>query len=178
MENKPVFTISFIYGLIVSILLVVFKLTLFIFDIDDKSYWQIIYYVIFALGLLYSMILIRDKNLDGSATFGKAFKIGFFATIAVSIIMAIYTYVYMTVINPGMVTEMMDKAQENIINANPDMSDEQIDQALSAAKMFMKPGIMSLTSIIGTLITGTLLSLVSAAFAKKNKVFPTEEFKS
>ncbi len=178
MENKPVFTISFFYGLIISILLIVFKLTLFIFDIDEKSYWQIVYYIIFALGLVYSMTIIRDKNLGGSVTFGKAFKIGFFATIAVSLVMAVYTYIYMTVINPGMITEMLEKAQENILNSNPDMSDEQLDQALSAAKMFMKPGLMSLTSIIGTLITGSLLSLVGAAFAKKNKVIPTEEFKS
>ncbi len=170
MENRPVFLPAFTYGVLISIVLVLFKLILYLTGVDDQSSWQLIYYVILALGLLYSMKTIRDKRLDGFMTFGKAFMVGFYAVVAISIIMAIYTYLYMTVINPGMVADMLSQAEDKILEANPDMSDEDIQKALDAARMFMKPGIMAFSSLIMTMITGSLLSLVAAAFAKKKKV--------
>ncbi len=170
MENKSVFMPSLAYGLFVSIILVVFKLVLFIAGIDDQSYWQFLYYVFFALGLLYTMTTIRNKNLDGYITFGKAFMVGFYATIAIAIVMAVYTYFYITKINPGMIEDALAQAEEKIIESNPEMSDADLETALNAAKTFMQPGIMAVMSIFGTLITGTLLSLVSAAFVKRKKV--------
>ncbi len=170
MENKSVFLPAFGYGILVSVALIIFKLILYILDIDDQSYWQVLYYVIFALGLLYSMIFVRNKTLDGYITFGKAFMVGFYATLAVSLIMAIYTYIYMTVINPGMIADMLSQAEEKIIETNPEMSDEDLEKALSMAKMFMQPGIMAISTLIMSTIMGSLLSLVAAALSKRNKV--------
>ena len=167
MENKSIFSPAFAYGFIVSIVLILFKLILFLAGVDENSYLQILFYVVFALGLLYTMTIIRNKNLGGYITFGKAFMVGFYATLAISIVMAIYTYFYMTQINPEMIEEAMSQAEEKIIEANPEMSDEDLETALNAAKIFMQPGIMSIMSIFGTLITGTLLSLVGAAFVKR-----------
>jgi hypothetical protein len=170
MDNKPVFSISFGYGLLISVILVIFKLILYLIGIDDQSYWQLIYYILFALGLLFTMYQVRNNRLNGFITYGKAFAIGFYATLAVSIIMALYTYLFMTVINPEMISDTLAQAEEKLLETNPDMSDEEISQALETVKLFVKPGVMAVSSFVFSIFTGLLLTLVSAAFVKKNKV--------
>jgi hypothetical protein len=170
MENKSVFLPSFTYGLIIAVVLIVFKLILYLLDIDEQSYWQMFYYVIFAFGIVWVEFFMRNQRLDGYITFGKAFLVGFYASLAVALVMAVYSYVYMSYINPGMIDEILSKTEEQIIEKNPDISDEDLSTALDMTVTFMKPGMMAAMSMLGTLITGALLSLVAAVFVKRKAV--------
>ena len=167
METKPIFSSSLMAGVVISILLIIFKLVLFLLDVDEQSYLQFIYYVIFALGLAWAMYSVRNNRLDGFATYGKAFTIGLYASIAVAVVMAIYTYVYMKYIDPSFVNDMLSQAEDKMIEANPDMSEDDINKALEMTKMFMQPGLMSIFSIFGSVITGSLLSLIIAIFVRR-----------
>ena len=166
MEQKSIFSSSLTAGVLVSVALIIFKLVLFLLDVDNESYIQFGYYIVFALGLAWAIYSVRNSKLDGFATYGKAFMIGLYASISIAVIMAFYTYVFMKFIDPGMFNDMLSQTEDKMIESNPEMSDEDLNKALEMAKMFMQPGLMSIFSIFGSLITGALFSLVIAIFAK------------
>jgi hypothetical protein len=166
MESKSVFSPSIVNGILAAVVLVIFKLVLFLLDVGEESYIQIIYYVLFALGVAWVIYTVRNNKLDGYATYGKAFTIGVFASISIAVVLAIYIYVYMKYIDPGVINEMISKVEETMIEANPEMSDDDLNEVLEMSTMFMQPGLMSLVTIFSTLMTGTIFSLVIAIFAK------------
>ncbi len=170
MEQKSIFSSSLTAGVLVSVALIIFKLALFLLDVDDESYIQFGYYIVFALGLAWAVYSVRNNKLDGFATYGKAFMIGLYASISIAVIMAVYTYVYMKYINPAFVDNLLANAEDKMIEANPDMSDADLNKALEITKIFMQPGLMSVFSIFGSLFTGALFSLIVAIFAKREQV--------
>lgn len=170
MEQKSIFSSSLVAGVLVSVALIIFKLILFLLDVDEESYFQFGYYIVFALGLAWAIYSVRNNKLDGFATYGKAFMIGLYASISIAVIMAVYTYVYMKFIDPSFVDNLLANAEDKMIEANPNMSEEELNKALDMTKMFMQPGLMSVFSIFGSIITGAILSLIVAIFAKREPV--------
>ena len=166
METKSVFTPSLVAGSIVAVVLIIINLALFLLDVDAESPVQYVYHLFFALGLAWAIYSVRNNTLDGYATYGKALVIGVYASLAIAVIMAVYTYVYMEYINPGFIQEMLSRAEDSMIEADPNMSDEDLNRALEMTKMFMKPALLAPISIITTAFTGTIFSLVIAIFAK------------
>ncbi|RLD88510.1 MAG: hypothetical protein DRJ09_08260 [Bacteroidetes bacterium] len=170
MEQKSIFSSSLVAGVLVSVALIIFKLVLFLLDVDGESYIQFGYYIVFALGLAWAIYSVRNSKLDGFATYGKAFMIGLYASISIAVIMAVYTYVYMKYIDPSFVDNLLANAEDKMIETNPDMSEEDLNKALEMTKMFMQPGLMSVFSIFGSIITGAIFSLIVAIFAKREQV--------
>jgi hypothetical protein len=50
---------------------------------------------------------------------------------------------------------------------NPDMSDEQLDQALGMVKIFTSPVMMAVMGFIYNVVISVVLSLIFAIFAKR-----------
>ena len=167
MENRSIFWPSILNGFFAGIFLLAFSLVLFLIGINEKSPVYFFYYLIFAAGLAWAMIQVRNNSLNGYASFGKMFLIGLYATLAIAIIMSIYNYVHIKFLDPGMIERTLQNAEEAIIERQPDITDEQLEQALALTKIFMKPFVASVVSFVGTTIIGLLLSLVIAAFTKK-----------
>ncbi len=65
------------------------------------------------------------------------------------------------------IDQMLLKSEEEILNSNPNMSDEQLAQSLSFAEMFISPTAMIVYSVLGNMIFGTILSLLIAIFVKR-----------
>lgn len=52
---------------------------------------------------------------------------------------------------------------------NPNMSDSDLEMAMSWTRMMMKPWLMAIWGIIGNTIAGLIISLIVAIFMKKEK---------
>ena len=74
----------------------------------------------------------------------------------------------MKFIDPGMIDEMLKKAEEQMLERNPSMSEENIEAALKYTKMFMNPVLMSIMSIFGSTFMSFIASLIISIFTKKN----------
>jgi hypothetical protein len=59
-----------------------------------------------------------------------------------------------------------------MIESNPNMTDEQMDMAISIQEKMMSPGILFAISIISTLFIGFIISLIAGLIMKVNK--PTQ----
>jgi uncharacterized integral membrane protein len=95
--------------------------------------------------------------------------VGFWVTVIATIIASVYTYLYFAVINPGVVDEILFNTEEEMLNQNPDMSDAQIEQALSFTEAFVSPVAMTIMGFIFSIVAGAILSLLIAIFVKREE---------
>ena len=170
MENKQsAFASAFSPGIIISAALILFSLVMFLLDVSYDSKVNYLSYLILAIGLYWAITSYRNKQEGGFITYGGAFSSGFYTGLIISIIVAIYTFIYVQFINPGIIDDIMIKSEEEILTKYPDWSDEQIDQALSYTEMFTSPTIMAIFGFFGNLVASTIFSLIIAIFAKREK---------
>jgi hypothetical protein len=175
MENKKqsAFASAFTPGIIISAALILFNLVMFLLEVTYDSKVNYLSYLILAIGLFWVITSYRNKQEGGFISYGGAFSSGFYAGLIISIIIAVYTFIYVQFINPGIVDDIMIKAEEDLLSKYPDWSDEQIAQALSYTEMFTSPTIMAIFGFLGNLVASTIFSLIIAIFAKREK---KEEF--
>ena len=83
------------------------------------------------------------------------------------IINFLVSFGYRSAINPGVIDEILIKSEEQILEQNPNISDEQLEQALNWTEMFVSPMVMTIFSAIFSIIAGAILSLLIAIFVKR-----------
>jgi len=166
-QKKSIIQPSIMPGVFLGIALIIFSLILYLLDINRQSGWNYLSLLVMALGLYWAMITVRDKTLGGTMSYGQAFGTGFWAGLVAVIISTIFTYLYVTVIDPGFAEEILIEAEENLLEANRNMSDEELDRALSITEMFTTPVMITVLGFLGGIFFATILSLIIAIFAKR-----------
>jgi ABC-type phosphate/phosphonate transport system permease subunit len=142
---------------------------LFLVDVEYDSGLRYISFIFLAVIIFWGMTTHKNNNLGGFMSYGQAFVVGFFIVLISTVISSVYSYFYFVVIDPGIAEEVLINTEEQMLEQNPSMSDEQLDQALSMTEMFVSPVAMTLMGLIMGTFFGTILSLIIAIFAKKDK---------
>lgn len=169
-ENKPSnVKVAINHGLLLGVALVLFSLLMYIIGLPLDSKVQWISYGIMIAGLFYGIKLWRDKYNDGFLSYGQAFSNGFFTILFAGILTSVWVLLFFSVIAPGEIEKMMEIAEEKMYESQPNLSDAEIEMALSYSKMFMSPVWMAVWGFIGNLAAGTILSAIIAIFVKKEK---------
>jgi hypothetical protein len=70
-------------------------------------------------------------------------------------------------IHPGFINELLDQARANIMTSSPDMSDEQIEQAVEMSAKFMTPVMMTIWGLVTYAAISAIIGLILAIFLKK-----------
>ena len=167
MENKSTFLPALQFGLLTGIAMVVYSLVLFLSGVDQHSSWNLVSYLIYIGGLYWGIVTIREKRLEGVMPYGKAFGTGFWITLFVAIVLAIFAYFYLKDINPGALADATAQAEDKILARNPDISDEDLQKALDMVKTFANPAMSAVMQFLSNLVAGTIFSLIIAIFAKR-----------
>ncbi len=172
-NNTGVFQNALIWGLILGIVYSIYQLLLFFADLNtNKTFGSISYIIIIAL-IIISTKYYRDKVLNGTISYSRALGFGVMTTLVASIIIAIYTYLFTTVIDPNAIEKMLLAIEEELIKQN--MSDDQIEMVLNYQKMFLKPMILSILEVPGTTFTGFIIALITSIFLKKEPAISSFE---
>lgn len=167
MEKKSTFGPALQFGLLTGLFMIVFSLIMYLVGIDRKSYWNIISYLIFVAAMYWGVSNIRDKQLEGVMSYGKAFGVGFWIAVFAALLTGIYAYFYVKYIDPTVLQNAVSQAEDKILAQNPNISDADLDKALKMVKMFATPGFSSVSAFISNTIAGTIFSLIIAIFAKR-----------
>ena len=168
MENQANSTLkqSLLYGGILGLVSIIISVIAYVLDMsaDSSIKWvnSIVQIIILVLGIKN----YRDQHLGGYISYGKALGTGTLIAFIGSIIAAIYTVIFVTLIDPEFVSNLLMKIQEQM--AEKGMTDEQMEMAIKYQTKFMTPGWMAFWVILMSSIFGFLFSLVIAAFLKKN----------
>ena len=84
-----------------------------------------------------------------------------------SVILAFYTFIFVTFINPEYLENILKVAEQEILNSDPEISDENLDMALSMTQKMLQPQWMITLSVLGGTFMGFFYSLIISFFVKK-----------
>ena len=123
------------------------------------------------LGLIFTILFlylgIKDKKEtegNGFLTLGEGFKRGAAISVIASFISSVYTYVYITIINPGFKEFSLEKQYEKF--AEQDMGEDQIDMAMNMTDKYFEV-FGAAGSLLGGILIGLVISLIISAILKK-----------
>jgi hypothetical protein len=166
-NNKSAFMPSLTSGLVLGVILVIYSLILYVLGLNENQWLAAISYVITAIVLFFVIVNFRDKQQNGFITYGKGVSVGTLTGFFASIILAIYTYYYVAYIDPSIIDKTLVRAEESILKSQPNISDEELDKAMSMVEFFTSPVIMAVMSIFWYTLVSLVFSLLISIFAKR-----------
>jgi hypothetical protein len=168
MENKvSIWKNSINYGLIAGFLMIALSIILWLLGLMENKFLGYISYLILAFAMFIAATNWRDKLNGGWMSYGEAFKTGFFVTLIAAVLGLIYSYLFFNFIDPEFISGLGIKAEEAILEANPNISDADLETALEMSAKFTTATMLTIFGFIFTIIFGTIISLIVAIFAKK-----------
>jgi hypothetical protein len=169
MEEKPrsVTKHAMYYGLITGAALIIFSLILYIANLHMNRTLGYISFLILIGGMVWGTLEYRKQSQNGFMTYGKAFTSCFMIALFAAILSAFYTFVFAEFIHPGFSQEILDKAREQMMSGGQQMTDEQIDQALTWTQRFTTPVMLAIWGLITYVAISAVISLIAAIVLKK-----------
>lgn len=154
------------YGLLVGLVSIIFSFTLFITQ-ADQSPLRWLGLAILIGGMVLAHNAYKQAN-NGFMSYADGLGIGAFMSVVSGVLSTGFSYVYMTVVDEGYMGRIMETTRAKM-EAQGNMTDDQIDQAMSMAQKFSSGGWMVLFGILGSLLFGFLIALVVSAITKNPK---------
>lgn len=166
MENKPSKMKSALnYGAMFGLALLVLNLLNYVLEMYDSTIMTILGSVVGIGGLVYGIKKYRDEVCDGVISYGSALGYGVLIALFAGIIVAVGNYTYWGFVDDGFIQFTMEQNEEKLYEAG--LPDEQIEMQLEMSQKFMSPGIMSIFGLLGQVFMAFIISLIAAAFLKK-----------
>lgn len=165
MEQKStLWRSAMIYGLYVGIVLTLFSVILYVTGQTQNKVLGYLSIPIYIAAIAVAQINYRNRELNGEMSYGQG--VGFVAALMLfsGIITALYTLIIYK-IDPGLIEQLKNLQEQKM--AAKGMSDDQIDAGMQMVSKFMTPGIMAIFSLFGSVIMGTIVSLVTSIFTQK-----------
>ena len=155
------------WGVYGGVALIIFDLVLYVLGMktaDGSNPVQYLSFIVFIAFVVMGIKAYADTN--GYMSYGQGLGTGLLTSLIAGVLLAIYSYLFMTVIAP----DFMDGAIEAVRDQweAQGMSDEQIEQAEGLVGKFMSPGIMAIMSIFSYGFIGLVSSLIASAVLKRD----------
>lgn len=114
-------------------------------------------------------IYFQRKNKGGFIEFKEAAKYGILYSLALSLILAVFNYIYYQFIIPDAVDYFVSEAKKSMIEGN--LKEEDIAKSIEIVKSYFG----NFRMFMSTLIFGVILSLIAAAILRKKNPHPFNE---
>jgi hypothetical protein len=109
------------------------------------------------------------KKANGEfMSYGQGLGVGMMVASVSAVLSAAFSYIYVTFIDPEMTARLLDKARADM-EAQGKLNDAQIDQAMHWTAMFMQGPALVAIALVGGIVMGLLVSLITAAVLKNPK---------
>ncbi|WP_026449703.1 DUF4199 domain-containing protein [Aequorivita capsosiphonis] len=172
-QKASIKKIALNYGVLLALLSIVLQVISYVLDAHiDRPWWLTVVQLAISIGVIVYGIKAFKTGNEGFLTLGQALKTGVAISLIAGVIAVIFNYIFMNYIDPDFIEKAMAFSREQMIEQNPNMSQEQLENAMEISSKFMSPGIMSAFAIISTLFFGFLISLVAGLIMKRNPPQP------
>ena len=162
------------YGVFFGVIMVLEFVILYIIGIDTITSPAIGIVInllnFFALPILFitlACINFKKKN-NGVISFSQCLKAGVTTAFIAALIYALFTVVF-NLIFPEFTQEMLEKTRTMMTERNPNMSQEQMDMALSWTEKFSSPFIVVPFTLAFYSFVGFIYSLIIGAILKNDR---------
>lgn len=158
-ETPSIKPIAYTYGLYSALITIAVLIIMYVGNMDKS--WTISIISISLSIAIYIYGIKAFKSANGNLlSLSQAIKVGLAIAVIGGVISAVYSYFHYEFIYPEFIDLQRATAEQQMIENNPNMSAEQIDQALGISNLFMNSTFFSLSSILGSLIFGLITSLI------------------
>jgi hypothetical protein len=135
-------------------------------NVDQTSSLKYLNYLPFIAFLLLTQKEYKNQ-LGGYLTYGEGFLSGFLYSVYTGILVAIFTYLYFTILSPDMVAKIMAVSRQQM-EAKGNLSQDQIDTGMGIATKYFAV-IATVSVVFMYAIFGAIVSLISAAVFKNER---------
>lgn len=157
------------YGVLLALLSIVLQVISYVLDAHiDRPWWLTVLQLLISVSVIVYGIKAYKTGNAGYLSLGQALKTGLAISLIAGVIAIIFNYIFMNYIDPDFVQNTLDFSREQMIEQNPNMTQQQIDAAMEMSAKFMSPWIMSAFAMIATLFFGFIISLIAGLIMKKN----------
>lgn len=166
MENKTtMFQHTMTWGAITGIALIIYTLILYLAGLTFNTALGYVSYIILIAGIIMGTLAYRNKVLNGYISYGNAFLTGLLIVVFAAILSSFFSFILMRFIDPGLIEQLVSKTEEKLINQG--LNDEQIEIAVDRMRKMMASPFSVILGLLGMIIVGAILSLITSAFIKK-----------
>jgi len=157
---------NLVNGLILGLIGVAFSLLMWILDLSFNKNIGYLFLLVEIVILFFLIKSYRDNHMHGSISYGQALGAGVVIFLYATIITSIFSYILNTFIDPGLMQKGL-AVQEQAMLDRGGLTQEQIDAGLKIAAKMMKPVISIPIGLVVNMFFGLILSLIAAAFVRK-----------
>jgi len=165
-EKVNVWKANFTNGLILALVGIVYSLVMYFLDLTLNKVQGYVFLVIILVILYFLLKSYRDNFKHGLITYGESVGAGVIISLYYVLIMAVFTYILYTIIDPGLITKQLAQAEE-AMRAKGNLTDGQIEAGMKFTEKIMKPGMMVIISVFFGMLWATIISLLVSIFIKK-----------
>ena len=158
------------YGNILGLVSVVFALMIFFLDLHyaQENSINLVNYGI-SVSVIIIALLDYRKTSAGILSLGDSIKMGMGIFLISAIYISIYTIILINFLDTETLTKSLEVTEMKILEQNPEISEEQLDQILSFQEKFSTPFVIITVLIIFSLISGFFSSLILGLIFKKSR---------
>ena len=158
------------YGLILGFAGILINVAVFAMGKTYDPHWSVM-----VIGILVTIAVIVmgikkvTESKNGFLSLGDALKTGLGIALIAGVISVIYTFIFTNYIEPEYFERMAEVQQQKMLEQYPNMSDEQIENAMEMTKKMSGIGMTAAVSLIGSLFIGFIISLIAGLIMKKSE---------
>ncbi len=155
------------WGGYAGIALIIFDLVLYVLGMKSASGGNPIQYLGFVIFIAFVVMSIKSyAESNGYMSYGQGLGTGVLTSLIAGVIVAIYSYLFMTLIAPEFMEGALDAVKDQWEAQG--MSDAEIEQAEGYAGMFMTPGVLTISALLMYTVLGLVISLIASAVLKRD----------
>tara|TARA_B100000963_G_scaffold343598_1_gene345614 strand:+ start:523 stop:1044 length:522 start_codon:yes stop_codon:yes gene_type:complete len=168
--NKSVRDFILHYGSILGLVSVAFALMIFFLDLHytQENSVSLVNYAISVIVLIIALLDYR-KTSNGILSLVDSFKIGIGTFLISAIYVSVYTIILINFLDQETLTKSLEVTEMKILEQNPEISEDQLNQILSFQEKFSTPFVIVTVLIIFSIISGFFSSLILGLIFKKSR---------
>jgi len=152
------------WGGILGLALIGISLVLYLLGMTEASWAQWVNYAVIA-AIIYVGTQAKRTSQDGVLSYGQGLSAGVGIAFFGSVLVAFYTFVFFSFIDPDMLQDLILRMEDEMYNSG--MPDAQVEMTMDMSKKFMQPGPMSAMVVLSYTFLGFIISLITSAILKK-----------
>lgn len=157
------------YGAVLGLCLALIALILWSLGVDEQqsAIPSMLNNVVIIAFLFYVITHYRDTFNSGYISYSQSLKLGTSVAFFSSVIMAFYTFIYITYLNSDMLSNILKMTEQAVLQSNPEISEEELDLALEMTGKLAQPHWIMIMGVLSGTFMGFFYSLVLSFFVKK-----------
>lgn len=156
------------YGLLTGIATIIYSLILKAGNLEQVTVMGLLVYVILIVGIVLAHKFYK-RNSGGFMSYGQGLGIATVSGIVIGALSGLFNYIYVNFIDSEYIQRATDAARAKM-EADGNLTEEQIDQGMKVVTMAMPTGPLSiLWAILAMAFFAFLLALVISAFTKNTR---------